>query len=385
MYYFSIITLKQLEDLISQHLTFLTLLITALPLIFKSFRNNLFKIFVIIKNKLFKDSIEFRSKVLAMLETSTRDSARIQKIEYALYNNGQTGVLQHVGRLVARDSIEFEASNFPAFECDMHCNNLRVTSAYRKLVGVTRNENLKGGAWHQVIYGELKDSYIKEFERCSLVAEDFTHEIDLHNPITGEHRGRWLIYAPVSVIGNDLLYSGRFAVAVDHTAIAITSSEGWAIDIRKNINHDPVISIMENLNSFKNTNKIGALFPIDSCGMSFRIPVETDEWTLVFPGIEMKHVSSDKDGSNFLLQTKGGVIVPLHSHPKHDEEMEVIAGLMVDPENGVEYRPDEKLTVQKNVEHYTTFRSVTLAIRMTPRCEVIRPGRIMVDGLNLVK
>jgi hypothetical protein len=233
--------IKELEKIISEHLTFIVLIISSVPLIFKTFRNNIFGIFKYTKNKIFKDSIEFRSKVLAMLETSTRDSARIQKIEYALYNNGHTGVLQHVSRLVARDSVEFEASNFPAFECDKMGNNLRVTSAYRKLVGVNRNENLKGGAWHQVIYGELKESYIKEFKRCSSVSEDFSHEIDLHNPLTGEHRGRWLVYAPVSVIGNDLLYSGRFAVAIDHTARSITASEGWIIDIRKNIDHDPMI------------------------------------------------------------------------------------------------------------------------------------------------
>jgi hypothetical protein len=119
--------------------------------------------------------------------------------------------------------------------------------------------------------------------------------------------------------------------------------------------------------------------------MSFRIPVETDQWTKVYPGVEMKHVSNDKHSSNFLLQSEGGVIMPLHSHPKHDEEMEVIAGIMVDPENAIEYRPDEKLSISKNTEHYTTFRSVTLAIKMTPRCEIIRPSRIMVDGLNLVK
>jgi hypothetical protein len=377
--------IKELEKLIGDNLTFAVLVITSTPLIFKTFRTGLCNILRYLKNKIFRESIEFREKVLAKLETSTRDSARIEKIEYALYNNGHTGVLQHVGRLVARDSIEFEASNFPAFECDRAGNNLRVTSAYRKLVGVNRNENLKGGAWHQVIYGELKDSYIKEFERCSSVSEDFSHEIDLHNPITGEHRGRWLIYAPVSIIGNDLLYSGRFAVAIDHVARAITASEGWLIDIRKNINPDPIMSIMDNLNSFKTNNKVGVLYPVNSGGMSFRIPIETDEWTAIFPGIELKHVSDDVSGSNFLLQSKGGVILPPHSHPNHVKDMEVISGIMIDPESGIEYKPDDKLVIPQNKEYYSTVRSVTLAIRMTPKCEVIRPNRIMIEGLNLVK
>lgn len=155
---------------------------------------------------------------------------RFERVEYALLNNGKTGVLNHVSRLVARDNAEFERADYPGFDCSQTGDNHRVTAAYRKLIGVTSREDLRGGLWRQAIYGELKDSYLEEFKRSTDSAEDFTAAVDFRNPRTHEHRGRWLIHAPAAPVTEGILYSGRFIAALDKTAVEIASAYAWDVE-----------------------------------------------------------------------------------------------------------------------------------------------------------
>ena len=169
--------------------------------------------------------------VRPVLDLVPINSERLEKIEYALYNNGKTGILNHVERLVSRDAMEFEYADWPGFECDSAGKNTRVTGAYRKLVGATRAEDLNGGMWRNVIVGPLVGAYVDGFKRASEAHEDYIGEVHFQNPLTGEARGLWRIYIhALPIVGNDIIFSGRFIAALDPVALQLAERHGWDME-----------------------------------------------------------------------------------------------------------------------------------------------------------
>jgi hypothetical protein len=164
-------------------------------------------------------------------ERSTEMDNELKKITYALFNGGNEGVCNQIARLSACQAAAFEAAPYPSFECTSSGVNTRVNEAYRILTQVWSADTISAGRWHQVTHGELVDPYNAEFERCAAAKEDFIGTIDIKNPMTDSHRGRWRIHAPAAQIGDDCLYVGRFIAALDDTAKKIAKEEGWSVKI----------------------------------------------------------------------------------------------------------------------------------------------------------
>lgn len=153
----------------------------------------------------------------------------VGKINYALFNGGNEGICNQIARLSACHAAQFQAAPYPAFECNSAGQNTRVNEAYLQLVEFLDAADIGGTRWQQVTYGELREAYRAEFVRCASAREDFIGVVDFQNPMTGEHRGRWRVYAPCAQIGADCLFVGRFIAALDPAAQTIAAAHGWSL------------------------------------------------------------------------------------------------------------------------------------------------------------
>lgn len=165
------------------------------------------------------------------LRSSSRSRERIEaaleKLSAAIFD--PHGMMNQVARISASQAVMFQTVRFPAFECNKAGKNLRVNEAYLRLIQYYKAEDLDGTRWQQVTCGALADAYLKEFIRCANAQEDFIGTSDFQNPFTGEHRGRWRIHAPCTVIGDDCLFVGSFIGALDETAREIVRNENWHV------------------------------------------------------------------------------------------------------------------------------------------------------------
>lgn len=164
-----------------------------------------------------------------ILEAGVRRDEKIDKIVYALWNNGSEGMVHQVGRLAAVHKINFEHSNYPQFECDRNGINLATNEPYRILAQVW---SIDGITWQQVAYGDLLENYVKGFNIASSRCEDFIGEVDFREPTSGKHRGRWKIQASAVTIGDKCLYYGRFILAIDDVAKDLVREYGWDVKIK---------------------------------------------------------------------------------------------------------------------------------------------------------
>ena len=154
----------------------------------------------------------------------------VQKIHKAVFNGGKDGMIHHMDILKAQAEATFETSAIPMFVCDSHGVNMRVNLAYRQLVEVRHDDDISGTQWMNVIYGDLRDTYIAEFSRCATNNEDFFGDVDFHNPATNAHRGRWKIHAPASrKTEGGSIYVGTFIGALDNAAQELAEKHRWQV------------------------------------------------------------------------------------------------------------------------------------------------------------
>lgn len=164
------------------------------------------------------------------LKAGARDrDEKLDRLCKAMFNGGKDGLVNQVAMLAACHKVQFEAAPYPSFQCDGTGNNRAINEAYRLLVGANNGDALAGTRWIHFLHGDLSEDYREEFERCRLVKEDFIGEVDLRNPITGQHRGRWRIHAPCSLVGDDCVFVGRFIAALDPVARDIAMEFGWNV------------------------------------------------------------------------------------------------------------------------------------------------------------
>lgn len=318
------------------------------------------------------DDLCFKQEVREIIPKVQANSERLGKIEYALFNEGKTGVLNHVAELVAKDRVTSEEAHYPAFQCDGEGRNTRVSAAYRRLIGATRAEGLSGTRWQAAITGPLKNEYVKEFGRCSAAGEDFYGVVDFQNPSTGEPRGRWKIFASCQRVLDAKVYFGRFEEALDPIARRIATEEGWEVRVS---------SVMEAPNLAEVQQRIAAhlesiaadpsiqtvLYELTlSDGSRIAVPVAKQQWTAVLPGMDLKWLTSDREGSCFLIRTVGGVTLPPHWHEGRRELVEVTAGKITDTLNGRVFVDGDTWDIPPGEEHHATFHNARARIRIEP-------------------
>lgn len=177
------------------------------------------------------DGCQFRGEVRKRLPLIDDYGRRIESIEYALYNNGETGVLNHVAKLVARDYVNFEHARYPGFESDPEGQNLRVTGAYVAMVGVHNRDSLLGTGWENCLHGQLADHYKAKFREASSSRRNFVGDCDFKHPVTGDHRGRWRFYAVMMEASGKEFYAGRAISALDDEARRIAREEGMDVNL----------------------------------------------------------------------------------------------------------------------------------------------------------
>jgi len=189
------------------------------PAFFKRLRAIPIALFRKLQRWLAKDRLawqaEFTGQVICRLD---RIEEKADKADKALFNHGRAGIVQQIQLLTADANREFEKHPIAQFKCDEKGNNLLTNAAYRKLIGVSKEEDLEGLRWKSVIYGEKLSAYLKTFAACSEANEDFYAEVDFRNPVTGEHRGRWRVIAPVLHVGNGSIWVGSLEYALDDRA-----------------------------------------------------------------------------------------------------------------------------------------------------------------------
>lgn len=164
-----------------------------------------------------------------MISAASGRDEKLDRLCKAMFNGGRDGLVNQVALLAACHKVTFEAAAYPCFQCDGKGANRGVNEAYRILVGATHGDALAGTKWIHYLHGALAEDYREEFERCRLAKEDFIGEVDLRNPITGEHRGRWRVHAPCSLVGDDCVFVGRFIAALDDTARELAIEHGWNV------------------------------------------------------------------------------------------------------------------------------------------------------------
>jgi hypothetical protein len=224
---------KVLQDAISwieNHHNFVALVGIIAPILFKRLRAIPIALFRAFQRWAAKDRIawqnEFTDQVLCRLD---RIEEKANKADNALFNHGKAGIVQQIQLLTADANREFEKLPTAQFKCDNKGNNLVTNAAYRRLIGVTKEESLEGLRWKSVIYGELLESYLATFKACSDSLEDFYAECDFRNPVTGEHRGRWRVIAPVLHVGNGSIWVGSLEYAIDERARELAVELGLEI------------------------------------------------------------------------------------------------------------------------------------------------------------
>ena len=192
-----------------------------------------------------KEIYETQKEILAIVKNGAPkwdDSAEQAKKNHeemvALKKIVTNGLSHSVAKLMVRMDQDFAFDTDPKFLCDENGNNWGVSVGYKRLVGVSQ-DFLSGTQWQNTIYGDLKSSYLRSFERATSKKEDFIGVIDIQNPITGEHRGRWRVLATCKSVGESLIYSGRFIKAEDEKALDIASQHNWDCILTEN-DHDPI-------------------------------------------------------------------------------------------------------------------------------------------------
>ena len=200
------------------------------PIAFKRVRRIPHDLFRMTQRWAAKDRIawqnEFTDQVLTRLD---RIEEKADKADRALFNHGRAGIVQQLQLLTADSNREFEKVPIPQFKCDERGNNLLTNAAYRRLIGVSKEEDLEGLRWKSVIYGELLPSYLDVFSASTDANQDFYAEVDFRNPITGEHRGRWRVIAPVLHVGNGSIWVGSLEYALDEKAQELANELGFQL------------------------------------------------------------------------------------------------------------------------------------------------------------
>ena len=225
---------------IEEHPVLFSVIGIAAPICFKNLREIPGLVFRSIQKWISKDRIAFQDQMRKEVKEANADRkefrseialirAMAERADKALFNGGRTGIVQQLQLLTAEANKEFEETPVPMFKCDIHGNNLITNSAYRRLIGATKEESLEGTRWMSVIYGELAVYYIETFKRCVESEEDFQCETDFRNPKTGEHRGRWRVIAPVLHVGNGAIWVGALEYALDDKANELADTLGLEV------------------------------------------------------------------------------------------------------------------------------------------------------------
>ena len=298
-------------------------------------------------------------------------------------------VADKVNFLVACRTKDLQDKPWPGFECGKSGNNLLVTGAYLKLIGITRDSDLMGHQWMSVIAQHDREDYIEEFERCARLGVPFSRAVTIQNPQTSTTRGKWLVVANPIPMGGDIIYSGRMVAALDQTARSIASRENWQVEFRGDPDqpHRPdanMARIKSGLRDLASDSTVrpSVIFPISVGPLELCVPVGRD-WTEVLPGLEVKWQSNDETGSEFLIRSQGTTTFPLHSHSR-TEIVETLRGSIIDIDRGHNYKSGEIWTIPAGQNHQASFVNATARIRLEPACEMTTPLNVRLDGIERV-
>lgn len=138
----------------------------------------------------------------------------------------KNGVSHKLALLAAQYHQTMELDPRPIFVCDENGENIMSSWGYLCLIGLTDHDDLSSAQWQQVIYGELKESYISDFALACAKKIALKSVSDFQNPNTGEHRGRWRVIAPCVQVNEALVFTGRF-IPVDEKAKEIAAQFSW--------------------------------------------------------------------------------------------------------------------------------------------------------------
>ncbi len=123
--------------------------------------------------------------------------------------NGGKSMRDAVNRLEAHRGFDFLSRPYPAFECSRDGENLMVTEAYGRLLGISSDFHLRGRNWIQFVHEEDQDNYTEkcaEAMKARTVIRLKARFQDFH----GEPVGLWEVIAyPVGSEAARLEYVGR--------------------------------------------------------------------------------------------------------------------------------------------------------------------------------
>ena len=156
---------------------------------------------------------------------AAKASARIEEISVLLKN----GISHKLALQAAQIQLHMESEMRPLFMCDEGGRNIMVSFGYLKLLGIHNRADLADVQWHQIICGDLKDTYFSDFITSKKSKGTFMSSADLQNPYTGEHRGRWRVIAPCAQVNEALIFTGRL-IPIDKIAQGIAQENEWVIE-----------------------------------------------------------------------------------------------------------------------------------------------------------
>ena len=232
--------LEEFYKFTSLHIGGISALIGFLSLLVPTWRKKVESWFRAIQRWAAKDRIEFEATTKShMVETSGKLDQFVgrYKIDAERWDGGlqkikeivgilENGISHKLAILAAQHRQIVEADLHPIFICDEAGNNLLSSMGYLRLIGLSDNDDLSSAQWQMIIYGELKGSYLADFETASANRCTLKSVCDFQNPDTGEHRGRWRVIAKCVEVNNALIFSGRF-IPEDEKAHAIADQYGW--------------------------------------------------------------------------------------------------------------------------------------------------------------
>jgi len=141
----------------------------------------------------------------------------------------RNGISHKLALQSAQSHLMMQTEQRPIFLCDENGKNLLVSAGYLNLLGIHSRADLEDVQWQTVIYGELREAYLRDFDLAKDSCGHFRGTVDLRNPYTEEHRGRWRVIAPCAAVNAALVFIGRF-VPVDDTARRIAAEHDWDTD-----------------------------------------------------------------------------------------------------------------------------------------------------------
>ena len=139
--------------------------------------------------------------------------------------------LSHKMAMVAAGQYQLvRADTFPLFVCNETGKNEVVSLGYLNLLGLgfEAQEIITSIKWQNATCGELESDYIDAFQQAVTYKTDLMKECGFQNPITGEFRGVWRVFATCTEVGSALMFYGRF-VPVDEKAQEIAEQFNWLI------------------------------------------------------------------------------------------------------------------------------------------------------------